>query len=142
MTNQDLLNKLDAATTRRAIVKTGAKAAYAAPLIAATYSLSSIHASAQATPGGGGVDPACDGESACLGTPTCGQTGSNCSCATLVGGGGLCRPTVRDCDTPVGCNNNADCATNAPTRPYCVVVDDCCPVQGFAGICTARCPTA
>jgi hypothetical protein len=127
--------------SRRSIVKTGARLAYAAPVVAASMTLTAPGASAQVSPGTGGPDPECAGGNACLGTPTCGQPGSNCSCATLVEGGSLCRPTVADCDTPIGCDTNADCAAIGSARPYCVIADDCCPQAGFAGVCTGRCPT-
>jgi hypothetical protein len=140
MSNKTMSDELARSISRRSIVRTGTKLAYAAPIVAATTKLTGRGAMAISV-GVGGPDPICNGEDACLPTPTCGQAGSNCSCSTLVAGGGLCRPTVGDCGSPVPCNSNADCEAADSSRPYCVVVDNCCKPATHAGICTARCAT-
>ena len=45
---EELTDRLETATTRRTIVKTGVRLAYAAPLVAASFKLSAIGAGAQA----------------------------------------------------------------------------------------------
>ena len=57
----------DHRTTRRLIVKTGAKLSYAAPLVAATFKLGTLDASAQAVSPDCPCDPAAD----CKGNPEC-----------------------------------------------------------------------
>lgn len=75
------------------------------------------------------------GADACAATPTCGPTGSTCSCATTVERVPACRQTLADCTNPIPCNRSRDCPGG-----LCVKVDNCCPPPaGFAGICSTRC---
>jgi hypothetical protein len=70
MDRSDLADRLGTPATRRTVVKTGAKLAYAAPLVAASFRLAAMDAAAQVSPGGGPI--LCEpGHGACPGSPAC-----------------------------------------------------------------------
>ena len=85
----DAMGQLTSSTSRRTIVKTGAKLAYAAPIVAASMSMSAGLTGAQTVSGGGPITPACTrdftreiatqgsgtgGTSQCCGASGCVQT--------------------------------------------------------------------
>ena len=109
--NDDATPALAAPTTRRAVVKTGAKLAYAAPLVAASFKLTGRGAAAAVSqldcgqdvcndgfPGtcAGQDDPTCfcftkvDGTSACGGYGSCAACDSDDDCTELTGPGSIC----------------------------------------------------
>ena len=130
---------MDKTTTRRTIVKTGTKVAYAAPLVAVSFKLS-----------GQGVG-AISGDDGC--SPSSGQTcGSYEACGTTPAGNPcVCHQTVANttvcgaygtCTTP--CNTNGDCAVvtgfYGDTGPGFCHTGTCCTVPaGFTGICAPLC---
>jgi len=75
---RELVRTLDAQTTRRRVLKTGAKLAYAAPLVAATTKLT------------GGVTLA----EAISGAPTCQPAGGPCACDPFACCSQACRCSV------------------------------------------------
>jgi hypothetical protein len=103
----ELVDKIDAPTTRRTVVKTGVKLAYAAPLVAGTIKLSAMSAGAQR------VSVVCPPNLVCGVVPApCGEDASGvCSSVKSVDvnscicGNDLCGP---------GCTTDADCQTYAP----------------------------
>ena len=129
MPMDELVDRLESQTTRRTIVKTGAKLAYAAPLVAATLKTDALTASAQrVSPIAGGT---CAGDFSCgevpdpcganeFGTCYCfgnterqGVCGSNESCAAL-----------SSCTTSEDCPNGSHCAVNTCCgEPVCI--EDC-----------------
>lgn len=116
MAIKDVEQGLTAATTRRKIVTTGAKLAYAAPIVAATSKLAAQAAGAQAVSGTGGCDnpfnpvtctfdpPDCTG---CLVDGVCNTCGQPCAyCTAHVSGGTIC---VIDYVSTETCSSDADC---------------------------------
>jgi hypothetical protein len=107
------------------VVATGAKLAYAAPLVAASFKLR--EASAQDVISPGNPNPECRGA-------TCGNfipcaTNPDCVCTTTAEGGGVCIPG----STP--CAGLADCAADLScTRGSFCIVDTCCIVPKCASI--------
>src|SRR3712207_1968857 len=70
MHSDDLATRLAAPATRRSVVRTGAKLAYAAPLVAASMKLGSRSAEAAIVSGGGTLCGGAPCVGACIGT-TC-----------------------------------------------------------------------
>ena len=97
MALDELVDQLGSSkTTRRSIVKKGAKLTYAAPLVAASFKLRSMDASAQA------VSQNCPCGS------DCGDSAFDCFCLT-------------DGENVAFCSNNFFCGTTDP----CTSNDDC-----------------
>jgi hypothetical protein len=114
-------------TTRRKIVTTGAKLAYAAPLVAATATLESGGAGA-VSPNGACTTFVC-GNGPCVETPD----GFNCFCFETAEspGNGRCTGNFF-CSEPTGCTSDADC----PGGGTCVI-NTCCGPQSY---CAPPCP--
>jgi hypothetical protein len=115
-------------TTRRTIVKTGTKLAYAAPLVAATLSLSAAAAGA-ASP----VEACGGGTDACSSSLNC--AGGTCYCNTNVGGGTSCNGL----GTCASCAVDGDCTAVTGAGSHCVLGGSCC---GDGTACVAACPDA
>jgi len=119
----DLENQIATSTTRRTIVKTGAKLAYAAPVLAASFRLSQMGAMAAVS---GNV---CPPNLVCGVQPEqCGEDASGvCSnvrsveAVTCICGNDACGPT---------CTTDGDCQTYAP--------GSICQAPG-TGCCEQRC---
>ena len=107
-----------ATSSRRTIVKTGAKMAYAVPVVAATISLNVGESSAQRV-SGINPDPACIGAT-CANLRQCADN-PDCQCFTLAGGGGFCIPGSTTCDSFGVCGADLSC----PAGQVCVV-GTCC----------------
>jgi hypothetical protein len=106
----DLVDTLDAGTTRRRVLTTGAKLAYAAPLVAATYKLSASRTFA--------ADACTEGEDCANGVVVnCGANGF-CACVANVDGGFAC--VDRAC-SGVACKTGADCDSG-----LCISAPGCC----------------
>lgn len=148
MALDDMAEKLTDTTTRRTIVKTGAKLAYAVPVVAATTRLSGGSAVAASPPCGGGgvckVDQDCCAGETCIGGicsvancegRTCGNFAqchatADCQCYTAPEGAGVCGCNTL-CSAAPPCTSSADCG---PGR-FCAV-NSCC---GAAGVCLSIC---
>jgi hypothetical protein len=119
---------MDEETSRRTIVKTGVKLAYAAPLVAASFKLTSIGAAAQ------GASPAACAppRSACSNDGPFGcQGNAACSCAATPEGTTACFTWNATCnDTVTTCTSSADCDT------HCACIADTC----IGNICQPLCP--
>lgn len=100
-------------TTRRTVVKTGAKLAYIAPVVAASFKLSSTGVAAVS-----GLDPRCDGTT-CGNFKTCNDT-EGCICFSTSDGTGYCG-IPRLCSEVDACVVDADC----PSGQVCAY-DTCC----------------
>jgi hypothetical protein len=114
-------------TTRRTIVKTGAKLAYAAPLVAASFKLSAGRAGAQAVS---------RGNCPCL-TLNCGTAvpGTICGCLESTEGHQFCSNDF-GCGTTDPCDSTDDC----PSGFFCQANSDC---AGSCGaVCVPSCGTA
>lgn len=112
----DLSEHLDSSTSRRKIVTTGAKVAYAAPVVAASFKLSQAGASA-VSPNGPCKAFVCE-------DPPCVDNGDilkNCYCFELVErpGNGLCLGNFY-CVGATECKSDADCGAG-----HCVT-NTCC----------------
>ena len=125
----DLEDRIADSTTRRTIVKTGVKLAYAAPIVAASFKLR--NASAQAAISGG--NQPC--QTFVCGNGPCAERGViDCFCFELTEdpGNGLCLSdfgcsSVSACDTTADCPSGSTCVTNT-----------CCG-QGVQ-LCAPACP--
>jgi hypothetical protein len=109
---------LAAATTRRTIVKTGAKIAYVAPLVAASFKLTARGAGAQTISGAVECSPV---GGTCGGSPTGCNGNADCSCAATVDGTAVCfvwNLCCTDCATQ--CTSNAQCGDG------CACIADTC----------------
>jgi hypothetical protein len=128
----DTDGRLTAATTRRTIVRTGAKLAYAAPLVATSLKLSAMNVAATHSPG----HVAC--ETFVCGNPRglCTEPGSLdvCACFELTEdpGNGLCLGDF-PCSSDSACNTTADC----PSGSTCVT-NTCCGLG--VQLCAPACP--
>jgi hypothetical protein len=106
----DLDNTLDNTTTRRRVITTGVKIAYAAPIVAASYKLSLTQTYAA---------DACDsGENCAEGiVVNCGANGF-CACVANVDGGFACVDRV--CSF-TACSKGSDCDSG-----LCISAPGCC----------------
>jgi hypothetical protein len=110
----ELVDKIDAPTTRRTIVKTGVKLAYAAPLVAGTIKLSAMNAGAQR------VSVVCPPNLICgVAQAPCGQDAS-----------GVCS-SVKSVDV-----NSCICGNDA-CGPDCTSDAECQTSHGPGSICQA-----
>lgn len=107
-------------TTRRTIVKTGVKLAYAAPLVAATFKLTARGASAAIS-----AALNCPNVFICDFAEICGD--GSCGCVPILDGGSICHQG-QSCDV-AACSHNSDC----PSGTYCA--QTCCPQP----ICVSPC---
>ena len=124
-----ITRRLGSSSSRRTIVKTGAKIAYATPVVAASFKLSAMGAAAQVSSSG------CANGTTCIGAiVTC--PGVNCYCftttegTTACGNGGIC-PGVDQCTTSADCDAGFFCSAFDSTA--------CC---GDLRVCVARCGAA
>ena len=99
MTLSGVSERLSTATTRRAVVRSGTKLAYAAPLIAVSFQLRSLEATAQG-----------------VGSPTCQPD--------TCGVGGQCTP-CRDALCGLLCTVERTIVCVDLTVPACESLDDC-----------------
>jgi hypothetical protein len=119
-------------TTRRTIVTTGAKLAYAAPLVATSLKLSAMNVAATHSPG----HQPC--ETFVCGNPLCAEPGpgplDRCACFELTEdpGNGLCLGDFL-CDSASACNTTADCPSG-----YTCVTNTCCGLG--VQLCAPACP--
>jgi hypothetical protein len=111
----DLEGRLTASPTRRTIVKTGVKLAYAAPILAASFKLSQ----AGVLGASGNPNPECKGSS-CGSFQQC-STNPDCICTTTSTGGGFCVPGSTACAGLEACGRDGSC----PSGSLCVV-NSCC----------------
>ena len=119
---EKLLKADSTSTTRRTIVKTGAKLAYAAPLVAATTRLDAAKAQ---TLSPGNPDPECQGAQ-CAVLQNCAGS-SSCFCFQTSAGGGYCAVST-SCSGLTSCpNGQSDCAAGEICTP-----NTCC---GATGVC-------
>lgn len=109
-----VVQQLDAQTTRRTIVKTGAKIAYAAPLVAASFKLQSAMAQSISN-----QHPECVGAT-CASFIQCSSSNGDCVCITTPVGG-FCVPGSTSCSIIGPCDANNAC----PDGSVCAI-DTCC----------------
>jgi hypothetical protein len=104
-------------TTRRKVVRTGARLAYAAPMIATTMELSSpTRATTRPSPG---VCP--QGVFTCgARDPECYRCAPHCRCYARLGGGTVCA-RENECDFVAACDNVVPCAAG-----LVCVTSSCC----------------
>ena len=112
----DLEDRITEATTRRTVITTGVKLAYAAPIVAASFQLRT--ASAQ-EPMSGNPNPGCIGATCATFIPC--ATNPDCVCTTTSTGGGFCIPGSTQCASLVPCAADLSC----PAGSFCIV-DTCC----------------
>jgi hypothetical protein len=111
-------------TTRRTVVKTGVKIAYAAPIVAASFKLSAHGASAAVSGNGDcfGSDKACQGDpnfTFCQTDVYCATFGRPaCICSKDTEGNFSCSDTCNFTNT---CTTSKDCSGNYVCKPYCGV---------------------
>ena len=135
MVLDELTDRIGVRTTRRTIVKTGAKIAYVAPVVAASFKLSALNVSAQAASPGGVAGTCLAGQDSCNGADfVCnggGPTG-RCFCTSTTEGGLLCGNFDRG-----SCSGYQSCtaSTQCPAGEVCAPGPDCC-----GGICLTVCP--
>lgn len=113
-----LIDQSSPVQTRRAIIRTGAKLLYAAPLVAATTSLSG-RASAISGECTAGANCSQDFE------PTCGES-QTCECAQTMSHGIACVATA--C-TDIACSTDEECESG-----ICITVPGCCGNVSFCGV--------
>ena len=118
MALDEFVGQIDAQTTRRTIVKTGAKLAYAAPLVAASFKLSSRGAGAAVSFELCKVDGSCDNQ--------------NNTCGDAIGEFCGCLPTTESGDSSFciqhgPCGQTCASSSECPSGTRCV--ESCC---GFA----------
>lgn len=112
-------DRLATPATRRTVVKTGAKLAYAAPLVAASFQLAGLNGVAGASgPGGdGGTCPTGSGYTCRGSVSSCGSdpaaAGQLCACGSKAGGGTTCFANffVEYCGANDSCPPNSVCVT-------------------------------
>jgi hypothetical protein len=132
MAVEELSAQLAKETSRRTVVKTGAKLAYAAPIVAASFKLSARGAGAATVSGEPGSG--CSGDFVCGNAPTaCGTDnrgfGDTCYCFASTENTGVCGANI--CITPSGtCASSDQC----PDGSFCSV-NTCC----GDGACIPRC---
>jgi hypothetical protein len=141
---EKIVDELQTSTTRRTVIRTGAKMAYAAPLVAASFKLSSTAVGAQQV--SGGPNPECAG-STCGSFTSCSSGNPDCVCAST-NQGGLCIPGSTNCENLQDCVDGACpdgslCAVNTCCgRPVCVSVDLECAGSGATGLRTSGARTS
>ena len=111
---EELTNSLETQITRRTIVRTGAKLAYVAPLVAVTFKLTGSHASAAS-----GSNPECRGADCATFTPC--STNSDCVCVDGGSAGGFCVPGSTSCGVVGPCGSDGSC----PAGSFCAY-NTCC----------------
>ena len=121
MAVEEFTQRLDSRTTRRIVVKTGAKLAYAAPLVAASFKLTSASVLAVS-----GFD--CGTPSRC-GAPSFGNCPGVCACVTDADGGEACVFAGVPPTGIVPCASGADCAAE----------QTCVPNTCFGTVCADPC---
>lgn len=135
---------LQHSTTRRTVVKTGAKLAYAAPIVAASFSLASQRAAAAVS--GANPNPEC-AAATCTTFVECSSTNADCVCTSTSSGGGFCVPGSTSCTVTGDCGAGFSCpADNVCVvdtccgRPVCVPIalNDQCPAGDGAGAAGVR----
>jgi hypothetical protein len=113
MANDTLLDRLGDRATRRTVVRTGAKIAYASPLVAASFKFGSHPAAAL-------MSGQCTNVAA-----SCGDGASDCSCAHSSNSGLVCADNNFFCDLEqpdpdaVSCSEDAECVVALGTGWYC-----------------------
>jgi hypothetical protein len=141
----DLIQRTARSTTRRNIIATGAKLAYATPLVAASMKLTSSGASAVLSIGPFAC--AADAGKVCGNYTSCGTTsaGNPCVCHETASGGAICG-AYGDCDAPnfKPCNSDDDCGTvtgelGDVAPGFCHTATCCSVPSGYAGACAPRC---
>ena len=123
--DRELIGQLDTQVTRRTVVKTGAKLAYAVPLVAASFKLDNgVGAQAPSPTCAAGN---CDKPSIC---------GEACGCRTVANGSTTCLQNIA-CIAAVPCDNGS-----CPAGSTCLV-DTCCPKDRFpVPLCVPTCARA
>src|SRR5689334_12378709 len=102
MSAQELTSPLARTRTRRTIMKTGAKFAYATPMVAASFRLSAGGAGAVSATPCSLVDATCvQSIDECVGSP-------GCYCRPTTEGDTFCSPAI-SCGAFGYCNTSADC---------------------------------
>ena len=125
MNQEAISDRIQARTTRRTVVKTGAKLAYAAPIVAASFRLTNLNAAAQV-----GSPVICENGGSCGNTTRCGPS---CRCFTSVDRGGFCH-RVQLCSSTTACTSSNQCAPG-----HICSTSTCCP---SGGRCIQPCPAA
>ena len=131
----EITGRLSTSTTRRTVVKTGAKLAYAAPLVAASFKLAELKTIAQTA--SGVQDPVCIGTRDGCNSGGCGPGGS-CICTVTPEGGVFCFSQF--CGP--ACTSSAQCVDgNGVQNGLCSTnTGGCCNGQGdcilFSNFCT------
>src|SRR6476469_9652229 len=104
MSSQELASPLSRPQTRRTVMKTGAKIAYATPVVAASFHLAAKGAGAVSATPCSLVDPNCVQEiDECVDSPGC-----------------FCRPTTEGdtfCSPGISCGECGYCATSDDCQP-------------------------
>jgi hypothetical protein len=120
----ELVDRIDSQTTRRTVVKTGAKLAYVAPLVAASFKLSDTARANHLISGQPCVGVCCPPGSGDLGTCS-GQTSANCYCVATTEGSSACHEGGQSCAAIGACTSSAQC----PSGSHCSASASIC--QGF-----------
>lgn len=120
--NKDKL--IESGVSRRTIVRTGAKLAYAAPLVAASFRLGSDQSAAQV------ASAMCEGQD-CFSPITCGGS-TSCACREI-GGVSFCLQDVF-CSSAPNCSTSSDCGAGSICVPS---MQNCC--SGDNGKCLRPC---
>jgi len=121
----DLEDQIADSPTRRTVVKTGVKLAYATPIVAASFKLR--NASAQEVMSPGNPNPECRGATCETFIPC--AANPDCVCTTTAAGGGFCIPGSTQCAGLADCAADLSC----PAGSVCIV-DTCCVVPKCASI--------
>jgi hypothetical protein len=118
--------------SRRAIVKSGVKLAYAAPLVAASMKVGAASAQTVST---GNPDPVCQG-AVCSSLQHCAGS-SSCFCFQTSAGGGYCAVST-ECAGLSSCpNGQPDCPDGTICTP-----NTCCGATGVCQPLTLHCAEA
>ena len=124
MALDEMTERLGTSTTRRTVVKTGAKIAYAAPIVAASFKLTSMTAAAQAVSG------SCTNVIGACNVPANGCNGdASCACFRTIDGSSACIQFNVCCAGCKTCSSNADCGSG------CACVADTC----LGNVCQPLC---
>ena len=113
MALEEITRHLGASTTRRTVVKTGVKIAYAAPIVAASFKLSTVRASHVS----GGCDGVCCADTATF--TSCGAGG--CYCFQTTEGTTACHLGGQSCTLIGPCTTSSDCpnGTHCSAESFC-----------------------
>ena len=121
MALEEITRQLGTSTTRRTVVKTGAKIAYAAPIVAASFKLTAMGASAVS-------GERCQKDAACAGASVC--SNGTCACFLSDGNTGFCFAREFSCgEFPVTCTTSATCPPGYACAQTCCG-QTCVPVCG------------